>query len=67
MDIQNRFVVAKGWGGSGMHWEFGVSRCKLLYPFERISNENLLHSTDYYIQSLLMNMMEHNVRKRIYV
>ena len=27
-----RLVVAKGEGvGGGMEWEFGVSRCKLLY------------------------------------
>ena len=29
---ENRFVVAKGEGGAGgMHWEFGISRCNLLY------------------------------------
>ena len=62
MDMENRLVVAKGEaGGSGMDWEFGVSRCKLL-PLEWISNEILLYSTGNYIQSL---MMEHdNVRKR---
>ena len=32
-----------GWGGSGMDWESGVNRCKLL-PLERISNEILLFS-----------------------
>ena len=31
-------------GGSGMDWEFGVGRCKLLH-LERVSNEVLLHST----------------------
>ena len=30
-----------GQGGSGMDWEFGVNRCKLL-PLEWISNESLL-------------------------
>jgi len=62
MDMENRLVVAKGEaGGSGMDWEFGVSRCKLL-PLEWISNEILLYSTGNYIQSL---MMEHdNVRKK---
>ena len=30
--MKNRLVVAKGeGGGSGMHGEFGVSRCKLLH------------------------------------
>ena len=42
MDMENRLVVAKGEvGGSGMDWEFGVNRCKLLY-LEWISNEILL-------------------------
>ena len=35
-------------GGSGMDWEFGVNRYKLL-PLERISNEILLRSTGNYI------------------
>ena len=39
------------WGGSGMDWEFGVSRGKLLH-LERISGEVLLYSTGNYIQSL---------------
>ena len=31
-DRENRFVVAKEeWGDSGMDWEFGVSRCRLLH------------------------------------
>ena len=38
-------------GGSGMDWEFGVSRCKLLH-LEWISNDVLLYSTGNYIQSL---------------
>ena len=49
--IENRFVVAKGEeGDSGMDWEFGVSRCKLL-RLEWISSEVLLYSTGNYIQS----------------
>ena len=32
LPVENRFVVAKGEGvGEGMEWEFGISRCKLLY------------------------------------
>ena len=47
--------------GSGMDWEFGVNRCRLL-PLEWISNEILLCSTGKYVWSL---MMEHdNVRKK---
>ena len=29
MDLENRYVVAKGEGRSGMDLEFGISRCKL--------------------------------------
>ena len=50
-DIQNRFVVPGGGGGSGMDWEFGVSRCKLLH-LEWINNEVVWNSTGKYIQSL---------------
>ena len=43
MDMENRTVVSKrGGGGSGLDWEFGVSRCKLLY-LEWLSNEILLY------------------------
>ena len=38
----------KGRVGSGMDWEFGVSRCKLLH-LGWISNEILLYSTGNYI------------------
>ena len=38
-------------GGSGMYWEFGVSRCKLLH-LEWICNQVLLYNTESYIQSL---------------
>ena len=43
MDIENRVVVAKGWGeGRAMDREFGVSICKLLY-LEWINNEVLVY------------------------
>ena len=51
MDLEKRLVVAKSakfltrGGGSGMDWEFGVNRCKLL-PLEWISNEILLYSLE---------------------
>ena len=35
-------------GGSGMDWEFGVNRCKLLH-LEWVSNEILLYSKENYI------------------
>ena len=37
-------------GGSGMAWEFGVGRCKLLHS-EWISNEVLVTAPGSYIQS----------------
>ena len=49
---ENRLAVAKGAEGqSGMDWEFGVSRCKLLH-LEWISNEVLLTAQET-ISSLL--------------
>ena len=36
-------------GGGGMDWEFGVSRCKLVY-IGWINNKVLLYSTGNYIQ-----------------
>ena len=55
-----------GRGGSGMDWEFGLSRCKLLH-LEWISNEVLLCSTRNYIWSPLSSMMEDSMRKRMYM
>ena len=50
-DIENRCVVAKeDRGGSGMDWELGVSRCKLLH-LEWVNNKIPLYSTGNYIQS----------------
>ena len=54
-DMENRLVALKEeGGGSGMDWEFGVSRCKLLY-LKWISNELLQFSTGNYIRSLGIN------------
>ena len=47
--MEKRLVVAKG--ASGMDWDFGVNRCKLLHS-EWIDNKVLLYSTGNYIQSL---------------
>ena len=46
-------VVAKV-GGGGWDWEFGISRCKLLY-IERINNKDLWYSTGNYIQYPVIN------------
>ena len=52
------WVCQEGDGESGMDWEFGVSRCKLLH-LECISNEILLYDTGNDIQILVM---EHDGR-----
>ena len=48
---ENRLVVAEA---GGIDWEFGISRCKLLY-MEFINNEVLLYSTGSYIQYPVIN------------
>ena len=53
--IYDRLVVAKGKGrGSGVDWEFEVSRCKILH-LEWMRKEILLYSTGNYIPSLGIN------------
>ena len=37
-----------------MEWEFGISRCKLLY-IEWMDNKVLLYSTGNYVQYLVIN------------
>ena len=49
-----------------MKEEFGVSRCKLLH-LEGMNSKVLLYSTGNYIQSLGIDHMEDNMRKRIYI
>ena len=45
---------AKGEGeGEGKDWEFGISRCKLLY-IEWINNKDLLYSIGNYTQYLVV-------------
>ena len=52
-------------GAGGMIWEFGISRCKLLY-IGWINNKVLLHSTGNYIQyPVIKTVMETNFRKRV--
>ena len=48
-------MVAKGEeAGGGMDWEFGISRCKVLY-IEWINSKVLLYSTGIYIQYPVIN------------
>ena len=46
----------KGGEGSGVDWEFRVSRCKLLC-LEWMDNKVLLHSTGNYVNLLSQTMM----------
>ena len=49
-------MVAKEAGrGGGTDWEFGISRCKLLYT-EWINNKVLLYSPGHSIQYLIINL-----------
>ena len=48
-------MAAKGEaGGRGMNWEFGISRCKLVY-IDWLNNKVLLYSTGNYIQYPVIN------------
>ena len=54
-----------GGGGRGMDWEFGISRCKLVYT-EWINNEVLLYSTGNYIQYPVINYNGKECEKECY-
>ena len=58
-------MVAKA-GRGGMGWEFGVSRCKLLY-IEWINKKVLLYSTGNHIQHPLINRNGKEYEKNIYI
>ena len=55
-------MVAGGGGVWGMDWEFGVSRCKLVY-IEWLNNKVLLGNTENYFQYLVIYHMENNTEK----
>ena len=46
--LREQTCGCQGGGGSGVDWELGVNRCKLL-PLEWISNDILLCSTGNYV------------------
>ena len=57
-DIENRLVITKGqWGGRGMGWECGVSRCRLLH-IEGINNKVLLYTQGTIFNTLRLNRNE---------
>jgi len=50
-------------------WEFGISRCKLLYV-EWVNNKAVLYNTGNYIQYLIYLIINHNrdgYKKRMYI
>ena len=53
-DIENRLMVAIEGSGGGRDWEFGISRCKILYV-EWINKKVMLYSTGNYIQYSVIN------------
>ena len=66
-DIENRLVVAKGeGGGGGMDWEFGVSRCKLVY-MEWINNRSYCIAQGTIFNIPWQTIMEKNMKKSIYM
>ena len=52
----------QGVGRSGKDWEFGVSRCTLLY-IEWLNNKVLLYSTGNYIQNLAIKHNGKDMKK----
>ena len=60
------FLRGKGSGG-GVSWEFGISRCKLVY-IEWINNKILLYSPGNYIQYPVINHNgKENEKEYVYV
>ena len=58
--------LPSGGGGKGLYWEFGVSRCKLVYT-EWINNKVILYTTGNYIQYPVINHSGKNMKKNVYV
>ena len=49
-----------------MEWEFGISRCKLVY-IEWINSKVRLYSTENYIQYLVINHNEKDIKQNVYI
>ena len=60
---RERTSSCQGGSGERKHWEFGISRGKLLY-IGWINNKVLLYRTGNYIQHPVVN---HNGKERIYI
>ena len=60
-------MVAKGEENrGGMDWEFGVSRCKLLY-IEWINNKVLLYTGNYIQYPVINHNGKEYFKKRMYI
>ena len=53
-------------GGGGLNQKFGISRYKLLY-IKQINDKVLLYSRGNYIQYPVINHMEKNMKKNMYI
>ena len=64
---ENKLLVTKEERRGGMDWEFGISRCKLLY-IEWINNKVLLYRTGNYIQPPgIIHNGKYKKKKRMYI
>ena len=60
MDVENKFIVIRGKRGRGINWEFGIDIYTLLY-MKKITNKNLLYSTENSTQYSVMANMGENI------
>ena len=65
VDIENRPIAAKGDGGGGIDWNFGINWCELFYV-EWINHKILWYSTGNYIQYSVINYNEKRTWMRIW-
>ena len=65
VDIENRPIAAKGEGGGGIDWNFGINWCELFYV-EWINHKILWYSTGNYIQYSVINYNEKRTWMRIW-
>ena len=65
-DIENRLMVAIEGSGGGRDWEFGISRCKILYV-EWINKKVMLYITGNYIQYPMINCNGKNIKLYVYI
>ena len=62
----SQYYSKPAWTDSGIDWEFGNSRYKLLYT-EWINNKVQLYSTENYIQFPVIDQVEKNMKENAYI